>query len=209
MGLIIKRIVNKPIDSNCYVLYTRELKTCLIIDPGTKECEELTFFLTEQNLNPEYILLTHEHFDHIWGVNFLKDRYNCKIVTSRECANKIIDKKKNMSIFYNQIGFETYSSDIPFDDNSYNLDWQDQKITLFKTMGHSDGSICFKINNYLFTGDSLIKDLKTVTKFPSSSRMKLIDSIKTIKSYCDNQTIFYPGHGSNFEFFNYDLNKAL
>ena len=61
---------------------------------------------------PEYIFLTHEHFDHIWGVNLLKEIYNSHLICSLTCSQKIVNKKKNMSIFYNQVGFEIYPVDI-------------------------------------------------------------------------------------------------
>jgi hydroxyacylglutathione hydrolase len=105
MSILVERILNKPIDSNSFVIYTKENKSCILIDPGTEDSADLIFFIENNNLQPEFIFLTHEHFDHIWGVNKLKDIYNSRIVCSGDCASKIVDIKKNMSVFYNHILF--------------------------------------------------------------------------------------------------------
>ena len=70
---------NKPINSNCYILYNGYSNRCVIIDPGTKNCSNIIPFIKEKKLTPEYVILTHEHFDHIWGVNFLRKKYNIKL----------------------------------------------------------------------------------------------------------------------------------
>ena len=62
---------NQPIDSNCYVIYEEYHKSCIIIDPGTYGSKEVIKFIDSKNLIAEYVILTHEHFDHIWGVNAL------------------------------------------------------------------------------------------------------------------------------------------
>jgi len=198
MSISIKKIVNKPIDSNSYVLYTNKNKSCIVIDPGTEDCYELIGFLNDYNLTPEYIILTHEHFDHIWGVNKLKDTFNCKIVCSKYCSEKIIDKKKNMSVFYNQIGFETYHSDITVT-NSSKLKWNASSIQFLETPGHSDGCVCILIENSLFTGDTIIKNLKTVIKLPGGSNSKLKESLELIDNkFYGKQIMIYAGHGESF-----------
>ena len=71
MSIHIAQIKNQPVDSNCYVVSHEGFQGCIVIDPGTKDGDELFKYLTGKNLRPEFIILTHEHFDHIWGVNKL------------------------------------------------------------------------------------------------------------------------------------------
>ena len=83
MALEIKRIVNEPLGSNCYILYNLEhSKQCLMIDPGGSNIEDYIDFLSVRNLTLEWIILTHEHHDHSWSVNVLKEQY-CGVKVAR------------------------------------------------------------------------------------------------------------------------------
>lgn len=47
-------------------------------------------------------MLTHEHFDHITGIERLRSRTNSKIICSKVCAERICDSKKNLSFYYGE-----------------------------------------------------------------------------------------------------------
>jgi hydroxyacylglutathione hydrolase len=201
VSILIERIPNKPIDSNSFVIYSDVNNSCIIVDPGTKDCANLISFIKNKSLTPEYIFLTHEHFDHIWGVNILKEMFNLKIVCSDVCSSMIVDKKKNLSLFYDQIGFETYPADMCIEELNYFVKWNTFKIEVMKTPGHSEGSVCFLIENNLFTGDTIINNKKTIIKLPSGNRLKLIDSLSILqKRFGSKKPAMYPGHGEPFQF---------
>jgi hydroxyacylglutathione hydrolase len=201
MALFVEQIINNPINSNCFILYTSENSSCIIIDPGTEDCKDLLNFLHQKKLVPQYVFLTHEHFDHIWGVNKLKEMFNCKLVCSNICAENIIDKKKNLSVFYNQIGFETYEADIILKDPVSVINWNDYAVNSYWSAGHSDASICIIIDSFLFTGDTIIKNEKTVVKLPSGSKAKLMKTIDDLKNLFLGKKIFiHAGHGNSFWF---------
>jgi len=209
IGLDIRLLKNSPVDSNCYLVTDPETKNTLIVDPGSRDSGTLISVITEFRLKVDYILLTHEHFDHIWGVNELKDRYNCQIVCSEECSFNIINRKRNLSMFFNQTGFEIYPADISFSSTLFSIDWNGNEIRLIKSPGHSQGSISIMINDALFTGDTIIKDTKTVLKLPDSNRKELVQSLDLLKSQCTETTIIYPGHGDVFLFDNYDITQCI
>ena len=85
----VKRFINNPISSNCFVVFDKAKGLhCIIIDPGSEIQSELFEYLDSYNLVPEFIILTHEHFDHCWGVNGLREKYNdIKLVCSSECSS--------------------------------------------------------------------------------------------------------------------------
>jgi glyoxylase-like metal-dependent hydrolase (beta-lactamase superfamily II) len=208
--IFVRRIVNSPIDSNSFVVYFSDSAECIVIDPGTAECSEMLLFLEDNALIPVNIFLTHEHFDHIWGVNKLKDIYNSKIVSSRECAGSIIDKKKNMSVFYNQVGFQTYPSDILIEDLKYDLVLNNVIIEFIVTKGHSEGSICILAGDNLFTGDTIIYNTKTVVKFPGGDKEKVKMSFDLISSKVQGRGVkVFPGHGECFSFDEINLENLL
>lgn len=210
MEVIIEKIVNSPINSNCFIIYQRNCASCIIVDPGSKDSVEIIAFITKNNLKPEFVILTHEHFDHIWGVNELKLNYNVKIICSQLCSDKIVDRKKNMSIFYDQIGFETYPCDISIESVENILFWNDIKIDFIRTPGHTDCSISFLISDNIFVGDFIIPGFKTVTKLPSGSKNDLIESLNFIKENHKKQNFkVYPGHGDLFMLDQINLKNIL
>lgn len=209
MELLIKIIKNKPINSNSFILYNNSGSDCIIIDPGTRDCEELLQFTTQNNLSPKYILLTHEHFDHIWGVNKLIELFNCKIVCSEKCLEFIANKKKNLSVFYDNIGFEIVPNNVHIVLNN-KLKICGYTIQFKETLGHSLGSISFWIKDMFFGGDLLIKDTCTVTKLPGGSKKQLKDSLIGLNEYFSKRDmVVYPGHGETFLWKEIDFNNIF
>jgi len=194
----IKTILNNPVESNCYVVSTRESNKCILIDPGSKDSSELIDFMKINNLIPDHIILTHEHFDHIWGVKHLKKIYDVNVMCSQICAENIVNSKKNMSAFFTPPGFKLDEPDTIIDQNCSKLFWDNYKINFYQTPGHTYGSISFTLGNYLFTGDTLIKNEKTVTKLPGGNSLELNKSLKLLISLMTNETIIMSGHGDSF-----------
>ena len=207
MSLQIIRIINSPIPSNCYIIYDNEFgNKCLIIDPGSYNNEKLDSKLQEFKIVPEYVILTHEHFDHIWGVNELRNKYNFSLIASTSCSVAVTERKKNLSIFYNQVGFELLPAEIIIEDLDNKLYLYNNEISFINTPGHTTGSICIVLKNMLFSGDLLIKDQKTVTKLPGGNLSIANESINMIKEIMPSDTIVYPGHGEYFILSQYSSN---
>lgn len=205
-GMIeIATFINFPINSNCYVVYSQQLKRCVIIDPGSEDSSEIISFIETNGLILDYIILTHEHFDHIWSADTLRYKYNSKLISSRHTSKCLINPKLNLSVFYNQIGFSIEPADILIEEISFNLMWMGAKIEFLSTPGHSKGSICFIIENKLFTGDTMIKGIKTVTKLPGSNILHLQNSLSLIFNQFNLKTEVFPGHNKKFFLESYNL----
>ena len=169
--IFIKRLHNNPIDSNCFVIYDKTVgDDSIIVDPGSENNGSLNDFLQTEYLIPQYIILTHEHFDHCWGVSELRAKYpNVKLVCSAICSEAIQYKKRNYSVFHQQPGFELEAADVVLENIDWMLNWNGYGIRFVPAQGHSAAGIVFFIDKYVFTGDSLIKDTKTVTKLKTAS----------------------------------------
>lgn len=182
--LSIQLIVNSHVSSNSYVLYDKANgRDCIIIDPGSKDEKDLFAFLRKKRLIPKYIILTHEHFDHCWGVNVLVERYKIPIICSALCAEAIKSEKRNCSVFYdNKERFTIDSSTISVESLKLKLQFGNTTILFYSTPGHTDASICFTCQQFLFSGDTLIKDVRTVTKLPTGSEDKLKESMNVLSN---------------------------
>ena len=203
----VHRIVNTPVPSNCFVLFDKSVNfDCIIVDPGTKENEDLIAYISEQELVPAYILLTHEHFDHCWGVNDLVSRYHVPVICSALCGECVKHEKRNCSVFYeNSEAFVLDTDTISVESLNFVLPYGCDEIQFFMTPGHTDASISFTIGKSLFTGDALIKDLRTVTKLPTGSRLKLKGTMNLYRKMQGKGYKICAGHGESFLLDGYDL----
>lgn len=206
MSIQVISIVNKPISSVTYIIYKEQGGDCVIIDPGSEYPDEIEKELIAKNLKPIYIILTHEHFDHIWSSNFFIKKYNPTILCSEYCAKAIQNSKLNLSIFYDSnCAFQICPNKLIIVNDSDSFPCLDSILVIKEAQGHSLGGILIKFDKFIFTGDTLIKDLKTVTKLKNASKIKLYESIEYLNRLKGDNYIILPGHGEPFELDNYNL----
>lgn len=210
-----KKICNYPIEENTYIVYDEEKKNSFIVDPF--EASSVKSFLEKEGLLPDYIFLTHEHIDHIKGINEIIKQYRCKTICSEECSRKICDSRENLSMYFQillsvnskiKISEDYISSQKPFEanapgdivfDEKLQIEWCGHMIKCISTPGHTSASICILIDNkMIFTGDSLIREQDTVTNLPTGSKKDYTQkTIPIFRNLC-KETIILPGHGEEF-----------
>lgn len=199
------RYVSDLMFSNMYVL--TENGHSLIIDPYER-------YTLPENICPDMMIITHEHYDHISGVNRLKKEYHIPLLCSEKCAKRITDAKKNSARYFDAFcQFQTYGeqdmtvpinteytchAELTFEDDIC-FKWQGNKLFLFTLPGHSPGSIGIMVNEkYFFPGDSLLPDSEIEFRFPGGCKKDWDEiSINKIKSIRDD-VIVYPGHRKKF-----------
>ena len=201
----IKRYVSCLLSSNMYVI--REGGHAIVIDPF----EDTT---PSEGLTIDYIILTHEHYDHISGVNVWKKTRDAPVLCSRSCAENIQDPKKNLAYYFEEFcelqtwikvddlpeHDKTYSckADVVFSDETV-LKWEGHQLQLFEMPGHSMGSIGIVLDNlYFFSGDSLLENRDISLRLPGGSGKKWQEigfpRLQSIpKGIC-----VYPGHFERF-----------
>lgn len=198
MKFEIYNIVNNPISSNCYIIFS-DNKECIIVDPGSEKSSEIIKFINKYDLKPVYFIITHEHFDHIWCLNELRTIFkNSQLISSSICSEHIQNMKQNFSFFYDGRGFEISKSDIIINGLIETIIWNDSEIQFIQTPGHSKGSMCifFEKLNILFTGDTIIYGEKIVTKLKGGDIFELNKSMDSLKSlYFTKNPLLMPGHG--------------
>lgn len=199
----IKKFQNELMTSNCYIIEDSTTKHSIIIDPGSKQSDREIEYIKENGLNLDYIIITHEHTDHNWGVNALKQCFpNSKVICSEKCKENI--KKSNNVYFlfyYNDptYKYEMINPDLIIDKNSNSIKWHNSVLKFILTPGHSHGSMCIKIDNKIFGGDTLMP-FSPYFNGRDSSKTDWISSIKLLKDLIPLKTIIYPGHGDPLTF---------
>lgn len=193
----VKSFVNEPVDSVTYVVSNNDSQKALIIDPGTENDSRIIEYLNKANLIPEYILLTHEHFDHILGVNHLREVYSdIKLVSSEKTSVRLPEVKKNLSVFHNQTYLVVAEADILVEEGCHFF--CGLPVNVYHTPGHTDSSLTFIIGRSLFSGDFLLPFVRPVTNLPTGSRKAYQESLSKIKGRFSGYTI-YPGHGTCYK----------
>jgi hydroxyacylglutathione hydrolase len=190
--LKIKKFTLGPLNTNSYVV-TDENSSCIVIDPGDKP-EQLIKYIG--NLKVGYILLTHCHYDHISGLNLLKQCTDAPVVVHQSEAEWLMDPNLNRSIHTNSLIISEWPEILLNGDEV--VKYGTLTIKVIHTPGHTPGSTSFLIDNhYLFTGDTLLAGSVGPTNLPFGDRNLLKQSITEKAFTLDDHVVVHPGHGQS------------
>lgn len=199
MIINIKRFINELMSSNCYLVVDEINGHCICIDPASEQSLHEIDYIEKKGLSLDYIILTHEHTDHTWGVNSLLNTYpNAKVVCSRVCMEALPKESKTYFRFYYDdpnYSYNVLRVDYTIEELEDKIEWFEHNIFFYETPGHSPGSIVIEIDGVLFGGDTLMPFKPFIKKRNGGSKEQLINSIKQLKSRFALHTIVYPGHG--------------
>ena len=169
-----------------------ETKKAFIVDPGGY-AEKITDYIRENGLEPEYIILTHGHADHIGGVAAFKEAFPAiKVIAYEDEKQMLADPYINssMDILRKPI---TVEADIFVTDRE-NLTVGDTELTFVHTPGHTKGGMCIIAPGCVFSGDTLFRASIGRTDFYGGDFGEIVDSIRNRLFCLPDDTIVYPGH---------------
>lgn len=200
-----------PAFSSCaYVLLATGTDQALIIDPGNPdEAPVMELLKNLQVRQVPFLVITHEHFDHIAGVESLRSRFRSRLVCSQPCAEAIRDPKSNMSFYKDGKGMVCGPADWICERDGWDLPWSPCAIRLIPTPGHSPGGICAAVGGHLFTGDTLLGNRRTPTHLPGGNSLALRQSINLLIDLFGPDTLVHPGHGCSFPLAGVEVRTVL
>ena len=192
--------INSPVPSNTFLL-VREDGHCLVIDPGTKVQADVRDYIQLQKLTLDYIILTHEHFDHCWGVNYLLETFPAKVVATQKCT-KWVQTPMNYfnQLYYNSDEmYQIKKVDVIVDEIGWKMMWDEVPIVFVNAPGHTNKGMCIEIGGCLFTGDTILYRTKPfIKKRYGGSLSELKQSIDNIYDSYSGDIKVFPGHGDSF-----------
>ena len=177
-----------PVQANCYIIM--ENHHALVIDPGDV-FPSLESILKENECQLDAVLLTHAHFDHIGGVDALLETFQVPVYLNPAEFDFLQDSRLNASMsFYQRIQCHAVASALHTGMQKIG----EFDVEVFFTPGHSIGSSVFKIEDCLFTGDTLFQGSVGRVDLPTGSTEQMLESIAFLKTMDDALNV-YPGHG--------------
>lgn len=186
--MIINTFTAGPIDANNYLLTDND--EAVLIDCSEAKPEVLSAL---KGKKLKFILLTHGHFDHVLGVNEMREKTGAKVFINKEDVVRMNESADIMRTFGVQ-GVETPKADDFLNDGD-TLKFGNTEIKVIATPGHTQGCVCYLIDGKLFSGDTLFKESVGRCDLPGGNFQKLSDSVKNRLFTLDDNTIVYPGHG--------------
>lgn len=195
----ISKIINHVVHENTYILSNDD--AIIVIDPGS-DSDTIITKIKELSKPVIAILLTHTHYDHIMGLDAVREAFDHPpVYVSDKEASWLYTPTDNLS------GLERHSDlpDViakPAEEHfQYDVPYYLGNFTfsVVKTPGHSWGGVSFIFHDddVVFTGDALFKGTIGRWDLPTSNHEDLIRGIKENLFTLPEHYVVHPGHGMN------------
>lgn len=207
--LTITCVYNPILQSNSYII--EDNGRVVIVDPN--DAEKIEELLIEKKWVPDIILLTHEHCDHIQGLDAIRDKYDVQVIACEACSKGIGNKRSNMSQIMEVFLYYLHGerSVIPYPpficeptDTCFLTEtqffWQGHRFIMTLVPGHTEGSCCICLDDtMLFSGDYLISGEQVQLRLPNGS-VELYEKIgRPWLAELPVGMMIYPGHGKSYK----------
>ena len=184
---------------NTYIIWSEEGGEAAVVDPGMvndEEMEQVSRFLEEKGLTLKYVLLTHAHIDHTFGVEALREKYGVPVLAHKGDVPLAQMLGQQAKMFRLPIDMGAMEID-KFVDAQSMLNLGNERIEVIETPGHSPGGVCYYVpaSGFVLTGDTLFAGSIGRTDLPGGSMYQLVDSIRRRLMLLPAATVVYAGHG--------------
>ena len=171
----IERLELGPFGTNAYIVVCQKTRDSVLIDTPAEASKIIDKL---KDTNPKYILLTHNHRDHLGAFSELRSKLKVPVAAHVSDTGNLpsapeILLKDGDTIFFGNI-----------------------KLEVIHTPGHSPGSLCFRAGRYLISGDTLFPGGPGHSRTPSDLK-QIIKSITEKLFILPDDTLVYPGHGES------------
>ena len=171
----IERLELGPFGTNAYIIICPKTRDSMLIDAPA---EASTIMKKLEGTNPKYILLTHNHLDHIGALSELRSKLKVSLAAHTLDTGNLPSPPEILLSDGDMISLGSL------------------KFEVFHTPGHTPGSLCFKVGRYLLAGDTIFPGGPGKTWSPDDFR-QIIKSITEKIFVLPDDTQIYPGHGDS------------
>ena len=171
--MIFKQVFDTKSSTYTYIIASAEGREALIIDPVLENVEDYIKILNQLDLKLVKVIDTHIHADHVTGAGKLRDKTKCVTIMGEHTPTDAVEVKVK-------------------DDEIIKLD--KLNFRALYTPGHTSDSFCFLMDNYLFSGDTLLINGTGRTDFQNGNSKDAYNSIFNRLLKLPEETLLYPAH---------------
>ena len=171
--MIFKQVFDTKTSTYTYLIASAKGREAVIIDPVLENVDSYINLLKELDLRLVKVIDTHIHADHVTGASKLKDITKCSTIMGAHTPAESVEIKVK--------------------DDEY-IDVDNLKIRAMYTPGHTSDSYSFLMNNYLFSGDTLLINGTGRTDFQNGNAKDAYNSIFNKLLKLPEETLLYPAH---------------
>ena len=177
--MIFKQVFDKKTSTYTYLIASAKGREAVIIDPVLENVSEYIQLLRDLDLKLVKVIDTHIHADHVTGASKLKQATKCTTLMGEHTPADAVEIKVK-------------------DNELIHID--SLKIKSLYTPGHTSDSYSFLLDNYLFSGDTLLINGTGRTDFQNGSSKDAYNSLFNNLLKLPEETLVYPGHDYNGKF---------
>ncbi|MFQ6605077.1 MAG: MBL fold metallo-hydrolase [Fidelibacterota bacterium] len=193
MSIHVASLTTGPFQENGYLVSHDSSGKTVLIDPGDK-ASVFRDHIVAHELEPIAIVNTHSHLDHIGAVAELQTLY--KIPFYLHISDKpVLEHYPQSCIMFGLPEKQAPIVDYWMNGEQENLDFGDIQLDVDHTPGHTPGSCCIRVNQEIFTGDTLFQNSIGRTDLPGGDYDTIMASLHRIIAHYDADSRIYPGHG--------------
>ena len=147
-----------------YIIYKDGCGKAWLVDIG--DIDPVVAFLEWKQLTAEGVFLTHGHFDHIYGINNLSNKYpSCKVYATPYCKDCLASDRLNMSRYHETpITYEGDNVILVKEGDKFKLFDDEPPMQLYETPGHNPSCLTIVMGDVIFTGDAYIPGIEAITQ---------------------------------------------
>lgn len=189
-----------PWGTNCWVVAPRVGSECLVIDPGKDSGTALREVLERHRLRPMAVLLTHGHIDHMWSVTPVSADYGMPAYVHPADRYRLTDPwgpaGPPVAFAAELAGIEFVEpNDVrPLEDGEV-IPVGELDVSVRHTPGHTEGSVIFRIEEMIWTGDLLFAGSVGRTDLAGGDPAAMAESLARLAADTDDDVSLHPGHG--------------
>ena len=197
--ITVKTFDVNPLSENTYIV-SDETREAIVIDCGAydnTEQQAIADYIDSNKLRIVAHILTHAHFDHIFGAGFIYERYGIQPRCHAGDAHMLLDPISYMkSVIGGALRFSVAPAGPQIRDDE-TIHFGSHDIKVIPSPGHTPGGVCFYIadEKVLFSGDNIFQMSIGRTDFPGGNHWDLIRSLQHILHELPADVTIYPGHG--------------
>ncbi|MCE1174011.1 MAG: MBL fold metallo-hydrolase [Propionibacteriales bacterium] len=195
--------------ANCYLVAAPGLSQCVIIDPGQGSADGVRTILTDNQLTPRAILLTHGHFDHVADAATLADEFNVAVYVHAADQHLLTDPAAGLSAEGAAMVRKLVGASLPAParvetyEPGRDLHLAQLTFTITEAPGHTAGSVLIgtdyhghpAIRRLVFSGDVVFAGSVGRTDLPGGNSAVMMRTLSQVVLGLGDEVALLPGHG--------------